>query len=80
MKGYFDTNTGPKREPSSYTAITTAFELAPSDILFISDVVRELDAAAAAGLQILLSLRPGNHPQPPNAYPSVSSFADVAKE
>jgi enolase-phosphatase E1 len=80
LKGYFDTTTGPKAEPSSYTAIATAFELSPADILFISDVVRELDAAAAAGLQNLLSLRPGNPPQPSNAYPSVSSFADVARE
>lgn len=80
LKGYFDTTTGPKAEPSSYMAIARAFGLPPHDILFISDVVRELDAAAAAGLQILLSLRPGNHPQPSNAYPSVSSFADVGKE
>jgi enolase-phosphatase E1 len=80
LKGYFDTTTGPKAEPSSYTAIASAFGLPPSDILFISDVVRELDAAATAGLQILLSLRPGNPPQPSNAYPSVSSFADIARK
>jgi enolase-phosphatase E1 len=80
LNGYFDTTTGPKAEPSSYTTIANAFGVPPSDILFISDVVRELDAASAAGLQILLSLRPGNPPQPSNAYPSVASFADVAKE
>jgi enolase-phosphatase E1 len=80
LNGYFDTTTGPKAEPSSYAAIAKAFELAPSTILFISDVVRELDAASAAGLQILLSLRPGNPPPPSSAYPSASSFTDVAKE
>jgi enolase-phosphatase E1 len=80
LNGYFDTSTGPKAEPSSYTTIAGSFGMPASDILFISDVVRELDAASAAGLQSLLSVRPGNHPQPSNAYPSVNSFADVAKE
>jgi enolase-phosphatase E1 len=32
----------------------------PADVLFISDSVRELDAARDSGLNTLLSLRPGN--------------------
>ncbi len=49
--GYFDTQTGPKREAASYTAIAEAIDEQPAHILFLSDVVQELDAARAAGLQ-----------------------------
>ena len=35
-------------------------EIAKAEMLFISDVVQELDAAAAAGFQTALSIRPGN--------------------
>jgi len=74
LKGYFDTTTGPKAEPSSYTTIAAAFALPASEILFISDITRELDAAAAAGMQVRLALRSGNLPQPPNSYRSITSF------
>jgi methionine salvage enolase-phosphatase E1 len=41
-------------------------------------VVAELDAAAAAGCQTLLCVRPGNHPQPgSNVHATVRSFDDV---
>lgn len=75
LNGYFDTTTGPKTEPASYAKIADTFGLPPSEILFISDVTRELDAAASAGLQVLLSLRPGNAPQPPNAYRTILSLS-----
>ena len=77
LNGYFDTTTGPKSESSSYSAIAKAFMLAPAEILFISDVVRELDAATAAGLQVRLCIRPGNAPQPPNSYHVISTFSEV---
>jgi enolase-phosphatase E1 len=80
LNGYFDTTTGPKTESSSYTTIATGFSLSPSDILFISDVTRELDAAAGAGLQVLLAVRPGNHPQPPHPYKAVTEFGAVLLE
>jgi enolase-phosphatase E1 len=77
LNGYFDTTTGPKSESSSYSTIAKAFDLAPAEILFISDVVRELDAATAAGLQVRLCIRPGNAPQPPNSYRAISTFSEV---
>lgn len=49
--GYFDTQTGPKREAASYTAIAEAIGEQPAHILFLSDIVQELDAARAAGFQ-----------------------------
>lgn len=62
ISNYFDTNTGTKRDQQSYTAITGELNVQPAEVHFISDVVAELDAARAAGLQTSLSIRPGNAP------------------
>lgn len=57
---YFDTATGAKRDTESYKKIAEALKFAPADILFISDIPAELDAARGAGLTTALSLRKGN--------------------
>jgi enolase-phosphatase E1 len=49
--GYFDTTTGPKRAPASYQRIAEAIGEQPQHILFLSDIVEELDAARAAGVR-----------------------------
>jgi enolase-phosphatase E1 len=54
LSGYFDTTTGPKREAQSYARIAAALALDPADVLFVSDVAAETDAAKVAGLQALL--------------------------
>jgi enolase-phosphatase E1 len=64
FEGYFDTTVGAKREPASYGAIATKLAVTPRDICFFSDVVAELEAARAAGLQVVLVNRPGNAAQP----------------
>jgi enolase-phosphatase E1 len=60
FRGHYDTTTGPKKEAASYQKISAAFSLPPAQILFLSDVVAELDAARAAGLATGLVVRPGN--------------------
>ncbi|KTB69734.1 MULTISPECIES: acireductone synthase [Pseudomonas] len=50
FSGYFDTTSGPKREAQSYRTIAQAIECPAEDILFLSDIVEELDAAKAAGM------------------------------
>ncbi|KZC20277.1 MULTISPECIES: acireductone synthase [Rhodanobacter] len=47
--GYFDTETGPKREAESYRRIAEAIGEQPRHLLFLSDIAEELDAAQAAG-------------------------------
>ncbi len=47
--GYFDTETGSKRESASYVRIAEALSEPPTHILFLSDIVEELDAAREAG-------------------------------
>ena len=47
--GYFDTETGPKREAESYRRIAATIDEQPQHLLFLSDIVEELDAAQTAG-------------------------------
>ena len=60
ISGYYDTRIGPKMECSSYAAIASAMGVAPPELLFLSDSVRELDAAREAGCDTRLVVRPGN--------------------
>jgi enolase-phosphatase E1 len=60
---FFDTSIGGKSDPASYARIAAALGQAPGDVCFISDVTRELAAARSAGLEVCLSIRPGNTPQ-----------------
>jgi len=72
---YFDTTVGKKGEAESYRKIAEAMGLPAQEILFVSDVVAELDAASEAGMKTILSIRPGNSPQP--EYPSIHSFDEL---
>ena len=49
LSGYFDTTIGFKTEPESYRRIAASLERAPEEILFVSDVMAELDAARRRG-------------------------------
>ena len=66
LTGYYDTTSGPKREAASYTAIAKAWGCAPSDIIFGTDQPAEAIAAAAAGCEAVILLRPGNAVLPAN--------------
>jgi enolase-phosphatase E1 len=78
LSAYFDTRTGPKTSPYSYRAIAAAMNVAPSEILFLSDLLRELDPAREAGCQTRLSVREGN-PQvlQLSAHLAIHSFAEL---
>jgi enolase-phosphatase E1 len=60
FSGHYDTTTGGKKSAASYAAIAADWGRSCHEILFVSDVVEELQAAAEAGFQVLLSVRPGN--------------------
>lgn len=77
LSAYFDTTIGTKTDPASYEKIARRLERSPAEIVFISDVVSELDGAEAAGVQALLCERPGNHPQPENAHDVIRTFDNV---
>lgn len=76
--GYYDTTTGSKREAKSYAAIAADCGVAVGEILFVSDVVEELNAARNAGMVTVLALRPGNSPAPPHGHPALHSFSEIS--
>ncbi len=76
---YFDTAVGAKQLPLSYAHIAATLGDASDNILFVSDVVAELDAALAAGYETRLCLRPGNRLQPHNhEHPLIRGFDDLS--
>ena len=78
IDSYFDTNVGKKGEAASYRTIAEVMGLPAHEILFISDVVAELDAAIEAGMKVVLSIRPGNRPQEEaERYHSIRTFDSI---
>ncbi len=78
FSAHFDTQIGPKKEAQSYRLISAALNTDPQDVLFLSDIVVELDAAQAVGFQTALSRRPGNAPIPPgHGHPEFADFSEI---
>lgn len=77
---HFDTTSGGKREAESYRRIANSIGLPEAEILFLSDIKEELDAAQRAGMKTVLVDR--QHSAPPSttqslAPPCVDSFANI---
>ncbi|MBA0733682.1 hypothetical protein Gogos_017667 [Gossypium gossypioides] len=79
LSGYFDTAVGNKREKRSYVEITDTLGVdKPSEILFLTDIYQEAIAAKAAGMEAIISVRPGNSPLPDNhGFKTINSFLEV---
>ena len=77
VEAYFDTTTGPKRDPSSYQRIAAALQLPAQQLLFVSDVEAELDAARVASFRTALSRRPGITPPPKPSHPAICTFDEL---
>jgi enolase-phosphatase E1 len=75
FKGYFDTRTGPKKEAESYQRIAGLIGVPAQDILFLSDVEAELDAARQAGMKTILLDR--DRDAPPSSHPVARSFSAI---
>jgi enolase-phosphatase E1 len=76
FSGYFDTTLGAKKDPEAYRRIASAIELPPAEILFLSDIKDELDAARCVGMQTAQVLRAGVTPAA--GHTQVRSFEDIA--
>ncbi|MDE0854688.1 MAG: acireductone synthase [Nevskia sp.] len=77
FSGYFDTRIGGKREADSYRAILKELALPGGDVLFLSDVGEELDAARSAGLHTCQLLRDAQA-RPFAQHPQARDFAEVS--
>ncbi len=51
FSGYFDTTIGPKKDTESYRRIAQQIGVTPTDVIFLSDLEAEVDAARAAGMR-----------------------------
>lgn len=77
FRHWFDTRTGAKQEASSYRWITAAMGCAAAEVLFISDALAELEAADAAGLQVLFSDRFGNPARDSGRFERISDYSQL---
>ena len=81
--GFFDTEVGHKRDAGSYREIARRLDRDAGDILFLSDVAEELDAAREAGMRTVLLDRLEDYPQPrigddaTHGHARAESFADI---
>lgn len=76
LSGFYDTTTGPKREAASYRRILDAIGAPGRDVLFLSDIDAELDAAAEAGLATAWVRRDGT-PAPHARHRAITSFDEL---
>ena len=82
FSGWFDTAVGHKRDAESYRRIATEYGGKAGDIVFLSDIVEELDAAREAGMRTVLLDRREDYPTPrtgeaTHGHARVASFADI---
>lgn len=64
---YFDTDVGHKRDPQSYQTVATELGQLPKDVLFLSDVGEELDAARISQMKTVLVNRQNDAAELPDA-------------
>lgn len=74
---FFDTKVGAKQEQAAYNTIIEQLPFDASEVLFLSDVAAELDAAKAADLKTLHLIRDG---QAQSEHPYVHDFTNVKLE
>ena len=77
FSGYFDTAIGAKRETDAYRHIAQNIGIPAGEILFLSDIREELDAAQAVGLRTCWLVRDGAAPVNP-PHPVARDFSEIA--
>jgi enolase-phosphatase E1 len=77
FSGYFDTHIGGKKEPQSYRNIANSIGIDAEQLLFLSDIKEELDAAKIAGYQTVWLVREGAL-EAKTEYLQVSSFDQIS--
>ncbi len=79
FSGYFDTTTGGKKDSTSYEKIASEIGLPVEEILFLSDSMDEINAASAAGMNVIALNREGEL-NDILGYTVVSNFDDILSE
>jgi len=76
FSGYFDTHIGGKREQQSYDNIAGQLGIPANQLLFLSDIKEELDAAKAAGFATIWLVR-DSAPDPQAEHRQVDNFDQI---
>ena len=74
---FFDTRVGAKTEGESYKKIAASFSYAPRQFLFVSDAVKEIEAAQSVGMQAILCDRDSGTSSSPAMGCVIRSFDGV---
>lgn len=81
FSAYFDIAVGPKQSAASYRDILLTLGVPPEsagEVVFVTDVLGEAQAAAEAGLQAVISLRAGNAPiTEAHTFRTITDFSQV---
>jgi enolase-phosphatase E1 len=77
FSGHFDTETGPKRVADSYRRIADSIGRPVAEILFLSDIIAELDAAQSAGMRTIQIARPPATCQADASHRCVADFDSI---
>ena len=77
ITSFFDTRVGAKAEADSYLKIAAAVSCEPKQILFLSDAVKEIEAARTAGMQALLCEREGRSNAAGGSGQAIRDFNDI---
>jgi enolase-phosphatase E1 len=74
---YFDTRVGAKGDAESYKRIAESFAQRPERFLFVSDALKEIEAARSAGMQVLLCERESGPAKQAGAGEAIHDFNGV---
>jgi enolase-phosphatase E1 len=74
---FFDTRVGSKTEIESYRKIAESLLRNPCDFVFISDTVKEVEAARESGMQSILCNRNADTTQLPQGTTVIYSFDEI---
>jgi enolase-phosphatase E1 len=77
ISAFFDTRVGAKAEGESYKKIAASFSYAPHQFLFVSDAVKEIEAARSVGMQAIFCERDSRAASTPAAGGVIRSFDAV---
>jgi len=77
--GFFDTRVGGKREPDSYGRLAIGMNVPTVEVLFLSDVEEELDAASVAGMRTCQLVRPEEDTLATDRHEVATDFPGVAE-
>mmetsp|Transcript_2711 Transcript_2711/g.4838 ORF Transcript_2711/g.4838 Transcript_2711/m.4838 type:complete len:254 (+) Transcript_2711:83-844(+) len=78
FSGHFDTTIGLKIVSQSYLDISARLSLPPENILFVTDSIKETEAATAVGVNVLVAVREGNAALPEeHPFKTITSFDQI---